>query len=135
MRTLKTIICCILLALMLAGCGETAASPESVEELTLVVTEAEFADLEKYPNLKRLDLSGSTCYEAIEAYIAAHPEVAVTSTVAIGKEAYSTDTTELTIADLDLDQLMEDVGEELEQREEPQHRVDTGALAVAFCEE
>uniref|UniRef100_A0AC11DQE0 Zinc finger CW-type and PWWP domain containing 1 n=1 Tax=Ovis aries TaxID=9940 RepID=A0AC11DQE0_SHEEP len=38
-------------------------------------------------------------------------------------------------SDLDLDQLMEDVGEELEQREEPQHRVDTGELAVAFCEE
>ncbi|XP_055266168.1 zinc finger CW-type PWWP domain protein 1 isoform X2 [Moschus berezovskii] len=38
-------------------------------------------------------------------------------------------------SDLDLDQLMEDAGEELEQREEPQHRVDTGELAVAFCEE
>ena len=38
-------------------------------------------------------------------------------------------------SDLDLDQLMEDVGEELEQREEPQHRVDRGELAVAFCEE
>ncbi|XP_007468922.1 PREDICTED: zinc finger CW-type PWWP domain protein 1 [Lipotes vexillifer] len=38
-------------------------------------------------------------------------------------------------SDLDLDQLMEDVGEELEQREEPQHRDDAGELAVAFCEE
>ncbi|XP_043771096.1 zinc finger CW-type PWWP domain protein 1 isoform X1 [Cervus elaphus] len=38
-------------------------------------------------------------------------------------------------SDLDLDQLMEDVGEELEPREEPQHRVDTGELTVAFCEE
>ncbi|XP_033282361.1 zinc finger CW-type PWWP domain protein 1 isoform X6 [Orcinus orca] len=38
-------------------------------------------------------------------------------------------------SDLDLDQLMEDVGEELEQREEPQHRDDTGELAVTFCEE
>nr|XP_025131147.1 zinc finger CW-type PWWP domain protein 1 isoform X1 [Bubalus bubalis]XP_025131148.1 zinc finger CW-type PWWP domain protein 1 isoform X1 [Bubalus bubalis] len=38
-------------------------------------------------------------------------------------------------SDLDLDQLMEDGGEELEQREEPQHRVDRGQLAVAFCEE
>ncbi|XP_057604542.1 zinc finger CW-type PWWP domain protein 1 isoform X2 [Hippopotamus amphibius kiboko] len=38
-------------------------------------------------------------------------------------------------SDLDLDQLMEDVGEELEQREEPQHRYDAGELAVAFCEE
>lgn len=37
-------------------------------------------------------------------------------------------------SDLDLDQLMEDVGEELEPREEPQHRVDT-ELTVAFCEE
>uniref|UniRef100_A0A8C9E2C3 Zinc finger CW-type and PWWP domain containing 1 n=1 Tax=Phocoena sinus TaxID=42100 RepID=A0A8C9E2C3_PHOSS len=38
-------------------------------------------------------------------------------------------------SDLDLDQLMEDVGEELEQREEPQHRDDAGELAVAFWEE
>ncbi|XP_020765193.2 zinc finger CW-type PWWP domain protein 1 isoform X2 [Odocoileus virginianus] len=39
-------------------------------------------------------------------------------------------------SDLDVDQLMEDVGEELEQREEPQHRAPhTGELAVAFCEE
>ncbi|XP_026981749.1 zinc finger CW-type PWWP domain protein 1 isoform X1 [Sagmatias obliquidens] len=38
-------------------------------------------------------------------------------------------------SDLDLDQLMEDVGEELEQREEPQHRDDAGELAVTFCEE
>ncbi|XP_059976521.1 zinc finger CW-type PWWP domain protein 1 isoform X3 [Mesoplodon densirostris] len=38
-------------------------------------------------------------------------------------------------SDLDLDQLMEDVGEELEQREEPQHREDAGELAVSCCEE
>uniref|UniRef100_A0A8C0I0F8 Zinc finger CW-type and PWWP domain containing 1 n=1 Tax=Balaenoptera musculus TaxID=9771 RepID=A0A8C0I0F8_BALMU len=38
-------------------------------------------------------------------------------------------------SDLDLDQLMADVGEEPEQRAEPQHRDDAGGLAVASCEE
>ena len=38
-------------------------------------------------------------------------------------------------SDLDLEQLMADVGEEPEQREEPEHRDDAGGLAVASCEE
>ncbi len=46
-------------------------------QVTMVVTEADFAQLERNPNLRRLDLTGSTCYDAIEDYIAAHPEVDV----------------------------------------------------------
>jgi len=59
-------------------------SPASVEELTLIVDENTISTLERYPNLKRVDLSGSTCYAAIESYMEAHPEVAVTYTVNLG---------------------------------------------------
>ena len=33
----------------------------NIEELAMVVTEDTIADLVRYPNLKTLDLSGSTC--------------------------------------------------------------------------
>lgn len=58
---------------------------EAVEDLTIVVTEEDIAQLEDYPNLKRLDLSGSTCYDQILVYMAIHPEVAVTYTVPLGE--------------------------------------------------
>lgn len=60
------------------------ADKESVESLTMVVTESTIRKLEEYPNLKTLDLSGSTCYTAIMVYIQNHPEVDVTYTVAFG---------------------------------------------------
>ena len=81
MRLTKILILVLALALCLAGCKSRT------EELALVLTEADFAQLEEYPNLKKLDLTGSTCYDAIEDYIASHPEVEVTYTVALaGKE-------------------------------------------------
>ena len=51
------------------------------ETLTAVFTEEEMGILDFYPNLRTLDLSGSRCYDAILAYMAAHPEVKTTYTV------------------------------------------------------
>ena len=62
----------------------TATTPEQVEHLSQVVTEADFLGLEEYPNLKTLDLTGSTCYAAIGRYIKFHPQVQVTYTVNMG---------------------------------------------------
>lgn len=56
----------------------------TVENLTMVVTEKTIRELEEYPNLKYLDLSGSTCYTAIMVYIQNHPQVDVTYTVDLG---------------------------------------------------
>ena len=56
----------------------------TVEELTMVVTERTIRELEEYPNLKKLDLSGSTCYTAIMVYIQNHPQVEVTYSVDLG---------------------------------------------------
>lgn len=53
------------------------------ESLTAVFTEEDMAKLDFYPNLRTLDLSGSRCYDAILAYMQAHPEVSTTYTVEI----------------------------------------------------
>lgn len=85
---------CLMLALLLAlsGCADPN---ESVETVTMIVTAEDISLLDNYPNLKEADLRGSTCYAAIEAYIAAHPGVAVEYTVDLGRGAVSPDVTEL----------------------------------------
>lgn len=70
-------------------------SPASVEELTLVVTEDTIGTLDKYTNLKKLDLTGSTCYAAIRDYMEAHPDVEVTYTVSLGGSELSCGTSSL----------------------------------------
>ena len=61
--------------------AEATPEPEIIEELSGVMTAEEVAALDEYPDLKTLDVSGSTCYDAIMEYIAGHPDVAVTYTV------------------------------------------------------
>lgn len=127
MRLLKFRSLCIVLSLSavlcLSGCGraqsvptETAALPTEtepavteetvptetdprnlVEELTIVVTEEDIGQLEEYPNLKQVDLSGSTCYAAITAYMEAHPEVKVTYSVSFGSYTVGNTENEITL--------------------------------------
>ena len=102
MRLTKILILLLVLVLCLAGC-----KTESPEELTLVLTASDFTQLEEYPNLKKLDLTGSTCYAEIERYITAHPEVEVTYTVALAGTEYTPDVTELTLQPgFDLEELL-----------------------------
>ncbi|MBO5556806.1 MAG: hypothetical protein J5927_06435 [Oscillospiraceae bacterium] len=82
----------LLICLSLIGCDS------QVKTLSGVMTPGEIAGLERYKNLQSLDLSGSDCYDDIEAYIASHPQVAVTYTVALGGEAFAPDTRELTLS-------------------------------------
>ena len=101
-----------LLCFAAAGCGNSSASSGTsgtsgsenttvteppVEELTMVVTEQTISQLEAFPDLKRVDLSGSTCYSAIASYMAAHPEVEVIYTVSLGGAVISSSTTSLTL--------------------------------------
>ena len=90
----------LILAVLLAGCRQepvetTAPTPPPIEHLTMVVTEDTIGVLEEYPDLKSVDLSGSTCYEAIARYIQAHPKVAVSYTVQLGSVTVSDDETGL----------------------------------------
>ena len=77
--------------MLLTGCGRgntpSAASNAAVspqEEVTMVVTEDTIAELDGYPNLRKADLTGSTCYAAIAAYAQTHPQVEVLYTVDLG---------------------------------------------------
>lgn len=81
---------------------ETASPAETdpyagVEALTIVVTAEDISQLENYTDLQTLDLTGSSCYDAILTYIAAHPEVDVTYNVAVGNARISSKDAEITL--------------------------------------
>lgn len=86
----------------------TAPAETSV---TMVVTEDTISDLEQYPELESADLTGSTCYGAILAYMADHPQVTVTYTVDLGgSEVENTaDTLTLTEGSFDFDVLLDNL--------------------------
>lgn len=60
------------------------AALSAVEEFTGVLDADGLAELERYPNLRRADLSGSEDYAAILAYMERHPLVEVLYTVDLG---------------------------------------------------
>jgi len=99
-------LCFCLLFITISGCqqrpAETSAPTEDpnslVTEHTAVVAGAEdLAALDIYPNLKKLDLRGSTCYDAILAYMEAHPQVEVAYDVTLGSERYESTVEALTL--------------------------------------
>ncbi len=106
MKLRKTMLWALALALaLLAGCLASPAEPTTtaptteppIEQLTLVVTEDTIGQLEQYPALKKLDLTGSTCYEAIQEYMRRHPKVEVTYTVSLGTATASNRETALVL--------------------------------------
>ena len=80
---------------------ELPSEPDpSVTELAIVVSdEADLAALDRYPSLRKLDLSGSLCYDAIDAYAAGHPEVQVIYTIPLGPTACRSDTQSMSLLD------------------------------------
>lgn len=96
-----------ILVLMQAGC--TIFNPNAgIEQLSQIVTAENIADLENYPDLKEVDLTGSTCYDEIEAYIMAHPDISVTYKVYAANQMLDPDASELVLeADsFDYDELL-----------------------------
>lgn len=73
------------------------------EELIIVVTEDTISQLEEYPNLKKADLTGSLCYDAILEYMDKHPDVTVIYTVSIGATDISNDVISLELTDEQFD--------------------------------
>lgn len=103
----------LLCLLILLGCGETSRRNEEptapsteptedtrdqVEELSFIMTMDNFSQLIYYPNLKYLDLSGSTCYSQIQEYIRMNPQVEVIYTVDLGGTAVPFDETQLSLS-------------------------------------
>lgn len=87
MMLFRGLIALLAVAMLLVGCGGTEddePKPEAVTSFASVVTAETIQELENYPNLATVDLTGSTCYREIYAYIQNHPEVDVTFTVDLG---------------------------------------------------
>ena len=97
------LVCALMLAL--AGCNSNSADttkptdPETVTELAMVVDADTISKLEAYPNLKKVDLTGSTCYQELAAYAAAHPDIEVIYTVSVGSGQISVSEAEATLND------------------------------------
>lgn len=72
-----------------------------VTELACTVTEESIEKLGKYPNLQRLDLSGSSCYAEIAAYGETHPGVELSYTVDVGGSQVSNHAQTLALSELD----------------------------------
>ena len=69
-----------------------------VEHLAVVMQPGELYTLDYYPNLKSVDLTGSTCYDTILDFMSKRPHLKVTFTVAFGgSAAVSYDTATLTL--------------------------------------
>lgn len=104
MKHLLTAAAAVMIALVLCGCTEEVrASKEAarrvveLEEVTMVATPFDLHELGLYPNLKRADLRGSTCYEEIEKFIESHPKMEVIYTVDIGGTAVEPDVQRLVL--------------------------------------
>ena len=70
---------------------------ESVEHLSVIMEAGELYTLDHYPNLKSVDLSGSTCYDAILDYMGKHPQIQVTFTIPLGSNQVSSQDTAITL--------------------------------------
>ncbi len=109
---LAAVVVCGALLSCLSACSDIigfGANRKVVEYSAVVSSGDELVELDRYPNLQFLDLCGSDCYDAIEEYIAAHPQVNVKYDVHIGENRYANDTKELTVVDgeYDYDLLMD----------------------------
>ena len=62
---------------------------ELIEHLDAVMIAGELYTLEHYPNLKSVNLSGSTCYRDLLEFEEQHPDLDVTFTVPVGSAVIS----------------------------------------------
>ncbi len=101
-RSLSVVLIVAVLMFCFAACEQQPQHnpDDDVVEFSLVASDPDqLEELSRYANLSKLDLRGSTCYDAIMDYIAQHPEVEVSYDVALGSNLYDSKITELSIAD------------------------------------
>ena len=114
----SALVCLLLVGTTLTGCGKkqqapaavptvtvaqkttapTGTTPDQVTSLTMIVTEEDFLEIQSYTNLETLDLTGSTCYDAIGRYMKNHPDVKVIYTVSLGNQEVDPGSVDLTLA-------------------------------------
>ena len=91
---------------------EATVDPALLEEhLTLVLEAGELYTLDYYPNLKTVDLSGSTCYSAIMDFASKRPHLDITYSVSLGATDVSSDADSVTLkpGSFDYELLMENL--------------------------
>ena len=91
---------------------EAPTVPAQLEEhLTLVLEAGELYTLDHYPNLKTVDLSGSTCYSAIVNFAGKRPHLDVTYSVSVGATDISSKATDIALKGglFDYDKLLENL--------------------------
>ena len=91
---------------------EATVSPERLEEhLTVVMDAGELYTLDYYPNLKTVDLTGSTCYSAIADFASKRPHLDVTYSVSVGATDISSKETDVSLKCglLDYDKLLQNL--------------------------
>ena len=77
---------------------EATVPPERTEEhLTVVMDAGELYTLDYYPNLKTVDLSGSTCYSAIVDFAKKRPHLDITYSVSMGSTDISSKAGEVSL--------------------------------------
>ena len=100
---IKTGLALLLICLLMVGLAACDSNPKdndkNATELTMVVTNDTIYQLEEYPYLKKVDLTGSTCYKAIAAYVVKHPEVEVIYTLDVGGTSISGTATSVSLAE------------------------------------
>jgi len=110
MKKISSVLISLLLiaAALLCGCEKHDPNLDVLEQTLVAADAAALQELDVYVNLQTLDLRGSDCYEAIESYIASHPQVKVTYDVAVAGQRYSPDVELLKLEDgaYDLDELL-----------------------------
>lgn len=102
MKRIALIAMLVLSVFILSACREEIAFKNgtynsNTKELSLVLDAEEVPLLDKFTKLETLDLSGSSCYEEIEAYRTAHPDIALNYTVNLGNIAVPFDTESLVL--------------------------------------
>lgn len=100
---IKTGLALLLICLLMVGlaaCGSDSKDDgKTAQELTMVVTADTISQLEDYPYLKKADLTGSTCYKEIAAYVIKHPDVEVLYEIDVAGTPISGTASEVTLAD------------------------------------
>lgn len=111
-RIFKFFLLTVLAAFFMTGCQLlTHDYRTDVLEYAMITDSDDLSKLNEYPNLEYVDLRGSTCYEAILAYISDNPHVTVRYNVALGEKRFDSTVTDIALNgyETDFDLLLNNV--------------------------
>lgn len=93
----RILLICISMLLVFLLCGCDSDYTDDVTEFAMIAESDDLSALDMYPNLEYVDLRGSTCYDAILAYMDANPQIRVRYNVSLGNVKFNNDVQEITL--------------------------------------